>query len=143
MNPDDGANSERGELAVGPLQHLSLCVRDAAEARAFYTGVLGLREIERPDFPMSGLWLQAGTVQIHLIVPFDNAELPKARRLDRTPVAAHTAFEVPSLDPWISNLRAKGIAVILSEFVEGQAFITDPSGNILELNAPAAASRAD
>ena len=36
----------------------------------------------------------------------------------------------------IPDLRAKGITVILSEFVEGQAFFTDPSGNILELNAP-------
>jgi len=69
-------------------------------------------------------------------VPPDLAELPKPRLMDRTPLAAHTAFEVPSLEPMVSDLRARGVNVILSEFVEGQAFLTDPSGNVIELNAP-------
>jgi len=79
-------------------------------------------------------------LQIHLIVPPDASELPKPRRLERTPIAAHTAFEVPELGPIVSRLRAHKVDVILSEFAEGQAFLTDPSGNILELNAPAASS---
>jgi len=123
-------------IHLGRVQHVTLCVTDEAESRAFYTQVLGLAEANRPPLRMPGLWLQVGATQIHLMVPPDSAELPRPRALDRTPIAPHLAFEVPALEPMVSNLRARGIAVILSEFVEGQAFLTDPSGNILELNAP-------
>ena len=136
--PADVSTQTEGALNLKRVQHLSLCVRDEAEARAFYTGVLGLPEADRPKMRMGGLWLQVGVMQIHLIVPLDDAELPRPRPLDTTPIAAHTAFEVAALEPLVSQLRAKGIKVILSEFVDGQAFFTDPSGNILELNAPGA-----
>src|SRR5580698_239661 len=135
----DTPTNEAG-TTLGRVQHVSLCIRDEAESRTFYTKVLGLREAERPDFPMGGLWLDVGRVQIHLIVPPDPAELPTPRRLDRTPIARHLAFEVPALEPMVARLRALGVPVILSEFVDGQAFFTDPSGNILELNAPPAAA---
>ena len=136
--PSDLPKTTMPPLNLGRVQHLSLCIRDEAEARAFYTGVLGLKEADNrpPKMPVGGLWLQVGDLQIHLIVPPDLAELPKPRLMDRTPLAAHTAFEVPSLEPMVSDLRARGVNVILSEFVEGQAFLTDPSGNVIELNAP-------
>jgi glyoxylase I family protein len=134
--PVDMATSPGGAARLGRVQHVTLCIRDEAESRAFYTGVLGLPEAERPPLRMAGLWLQVGATQIHLMVPPDPAELPTPRALDRTPIAPHLAFEVPALEPMVSNLRAQGVGVILSEFVEGQAFFTDPSGNLLELNAP-------
>lgn len=124
---------------LGRIQHVTLCIADEAQSRAFYTQVLGLREVERPPMPMAGLWLQVGETQIHLMAPPDPAELPRPRRLDHTPIAPHLAFEVPALEPIVSKLRAQGVDVIFSEFVEGQAFLTDPSGNLLELNAPARA----
>jgi len=132
----DAATTREGAMSLGRVQHVTLCIRDEAESRAFYTGVLGLPEAERPPLRMAGLWLQVGATQIHLMVPPDAAELPKPRVLDRTPIAPHLAFEVADLEPLVSRLRAQGISVILSEFVEGQAFFTDPSGNLLELNAP-------
>ena len=125
-----------GPVALRKVQHVSLCVRDEEEARQFYTRTLGLVEAYRPKLPVAGLWLQVGEMQIHLIVPPDPAELPRPRSLDRTPLAPHLAFEVPALEPLVSSLRGQGLAVILSEYVEGQAFLLDPSGNIVELNAP-------
>ena len=135
--PVDTTPLPDGAVRLGRVQHVTLCVEDEAESRAFYTGVLGLSEAVRPPMRMAGLWLQVGATQIHLMVPPDAAELPRPRALDRTPIAPHLAFEVPALEPIVSTLRAQGIDVILSEFVEGQAFFTDPSGNLLELNAPA------
>lgn len=128
----------RDALAIsGRVQHLTLCVRDEQEAREFYTRALGLTEAhDRPDLPVSGLWLQIGEFQIHLIVPVDPAELPKPRTLDRTPLASHTAFEVDALEPLVERLRAQGTNVIFSEFAKEQAFLCDPSGNLIELNAP-------
>jgi len=122
----------------GRVQHVSLVIRDEAESRVFYTEVLGLKEAgDRPKLPMDGLWLQVGDMQIHLLVPPDLDELPRTRRLDRTPLAPHTAFEVPALGPIVERLRSLGVEVIFSEYVDGQAFLMDPSGNVLELNAPA------
>ena len=40
------------------LHHVSLCVTDVERARRFYIGILGLEEIERPNFPFPGAWLQ-------------------------------------------------------------------------------------
>ena len=138
--PHDTPKPPGGAIHLGRVQHVTLCVRDEAESRAFYTKTLGLPEAERPPMRMAGLWLQVGATQIHLIVPPDDAELPRPRALDKTPIAPHLAFEVPTLEPMVSKLRAQGISVVLSEFVEGQAFFTDPSGNLLELNAPQAAA---
>lgn len=131
------SNPASGTAALKKVQHVSLCVRDEEEARQFYTRTLGLTEAYRPKLPVAGLWLQVGELQIHLIVPPDATELPRARILDRTPLAPHLAFEVPALEPLVSNLRGQGVDVILSEYVEGQAFLLDPSGNVVELNAPA------
>jgi glyoxylase I family protein len=129
-------------LVPGRLQHVSLVIRDEAESRLFYTKVLGLKEAtDRPPLPMDGLWLQVGELQIHLLVPPDSSELPRTRLLDRTPLAPHTAFEVPALGPIVERLRAEGVEVIFSEYVDGQAFLLDPSGNVLELNAPAGDAR--
>jgi glyoxylase I family protein len=127
-----------GAVALKKVQHVSLCVRDEDEARQFYTQTLGLVEAYRPKLPVAGLWLQVGELQIHLIVPPDPTELPKPRTLDRTPLGPHLAFEVPALEPLVSNLRRGGLTVILSEYVDGQAFLLDPSGNVVELNAPLA-----
>ena len=130
------AQAAAGGSGIGCVQHISLCIRNEAEARAFYTGTLGLEEAKRPNLPMDGLWLQVGPMQVHLLVPFDTSELPRPRTLKGAPVAAHTAFEVSSLEPIVSKLRALGVAVVSSPFIETQVFLTDPSGNILELNAP-------
>ncbi len=139
MDSEPVAN-DVGAATPGRVQHVTLVIRDEAESRAFYTDVLGLTEAgDRPELPIGGLWLQVGDMQIHLLVPPDPDELPRARRLDRTPLAPHTAFEVSALGPIVERLRGLGVDVILSEYVDGQAFLLDPSGNVLELNAPAGA----
>ena len=50
------------------LDHGGLMIADPDRSRAFYVGVLGLREVPRPptfDFP--GFWVQVGDQQLHLI----------------------------------------------------------------------------
>ena len=46
------------------VHHVSLNVTNTAEATAFYTDVLGLRLIDRPDFPFDGAWLEVGGQQV-------------------------------------------------------------------------------
>jgi glyoxylase I family protein len=55
-------------IEVETLHHVSLCVTDLARAKRFYSEVLTLREIARPDFDLPGAWYQVGDRQLHPIV---------------------------------------------------------------------------
>lgn len=51
------------------IHHVSLTVTDLESAKKFYGEILGLREIERPNFDFPGAWYQIGLQQqLHLIV---------------------------------------------------------------------------
>jgi catechol 2,3-dioxygenase-like lactoylglutathione lyase family enzyme len=110
------------------LHHVSINVTDVAEARRFYVETLGLTEREdRPDFRFAGAWLQAGGQQVHLI----EGETPAFK-------GQHFALAVDDLAAVVAELRAKGIEVSEPKGVGGgiQSFLTDPSGNGVELNQP-------
>jgi glyoxylase I family protein len=116
--------------AVKPagIHHVSICVRDAAEAVAFYTDVLGLTEVPRPDFGFGGHWLDAGGQQVHLM---EGDEPPSKRD--------HFAIRVDDLEAAVADLRAAGVLVNAVPHIQGaghQAFLVDPSDNIIELNQP-------
>jgi len=111
------------------VHHVSVNVRDAKEALAFYTEVLGLRpRDDRPDFPFGGAWLDLGAQQLHLIevaVPDD--------------LGQHFAVQVEDLDAAVDELRERGVAVSDPSGVgtARQAFLHDPPGNRIELHQPA------
>jgi len=53
---------------VESLHHVGIAVTDLVRSRHFYTTVLCLEEIPRPDFDFDGAWFRVGDQQIHLIV---------------------------------------------------------------------------
>src|SRR4030095_2371220 len=55
-------------LRIETLHHVSLPIRDLAVAKAFYSGILELAEIERPAFNFPGAWYAVGDRVLHLIV---------------------------------------------------------------------------
>jgi len=90
--------------------------------------VLGLSvRTDRPDFGVGGAWLDAGGQQVHLI------EGP-------TPNSAgqHFALRVDDLDGVIAELRGQGFDVAdpFETAVSRQTTISDPAGNVVELNQP-------
>ena len=95
-------------------------------ARRFYAGLLGLRELEKPE-PMrasGGVWFEPG---VHLGV---EAEFTPARK-------AHPGLRVADLDAVAARLQAGGADVEWDERWPGvRRFYThDPFGNRLELLA--------
>ena len=115
--------------------HYSFTVGDLERSKAFYGDVLGLEEIERPDFGIPGVWYGVGETQIHLIGKPEGVDTgtpsPKL-----TPIANHSAFQIEDYDAAVARLRECG-----AEFVElsrevGQIFVRDPDGNIIELIQP-------
>jgi glyoxylase I family protein len=112
------------------IQHVSIGAHDVAESVEFYES-LGLTIVPtRPNFDgIEGAWLQAGGQQVHLIATDK-----------KTPgVENHFAFIVDDLDECLADLAARDIPAFRSPHTPGaghQAFINDPSGNVVELNQP-------
>ena len=116
------------------LHHVSINVDDVPAARDFYIRVLGLTErVDRPDFSFDGAWLDAGDQQVHLI----EADVPPS-------MGQHFALAVTDLDAAVAELRTLSVPVTDPVPVGPgrQAFVTDPSGNRVELQEPPASYRA-
>jgi glyoxylase I family protein len=113
---------------VRPLavHHVSINVDDVEAALRFYTDVLGLApRNDRPDFGFGGAWLDVGGQQVHLI----EGRPPPG-------LGQHFALLVGDLDSTVAELRERDVEVSDPKPVGSsrQAFVTDPSGNLIELH---------
>ena len=120
-------------MTVSGYSHVAVSVTDLDAARDFYRDVLGF-EVPRPDFGVPGLWLRVGDLQLHLGV----ADEPPSPG----PGFPHFALYVPSedFDATIDAVRAAGTKMVGEPSTRVDfgttvhaAFITDPSGNVIEL----------
>jgi extradiol dioxygenase family protein len=126
-----------------PRFHLAFPVRNLAEARSFYVGLLGCREgrsaDEWVDFDFFGHQIVA-----HLS-PSEAAD--KAHNwVDGEPVPVRHFGVILSLSEWgeiAGKLRARGVRFLIEPTVrfrgekgeQATMFFTDPSGNALEIKA--------
>jgi catechol 2,3-dioxygenase-like lactoylglutathione lyase family enzyme len=126
--------------AVVGLHHVQVAAPPGCEgaARAFYGGLLGLREIDKPPLlaVRGGCWFEVGAAELHIGVehPF------------RPAAKAHPAFSVGSaaaLEELAAALAAAGVEVRWADEAEipGQRrfHVSDPWGNRLELVAAVSA----
>jgi catechol 2,3-dioxygenase-like lactoylglutathione lyase family enzyme len=127
-------------LAVTCIDHVTLVVKDLERSRAFYVGILGMREEKRPGFNFPGAWFQAGPSQIHLILEHDGSG---PAGLETPPVKAspgrvlHFAFEVADARPVPDILRERGVVVRGGPSLRPdgcvQVFCVDPDGHVVEI----------
>lgn len=123
-------------IEIETLHHVSLSVTDLERARAFYGGVLGLREIERPAFDFPGAWFALGDRQLHLIVHTAPRSLRGTTEVD--PRDGHFALRVKNRRGALEHLRTNGVEVRdnpRNATPWEQIHFTDPDGNVIELNA--------
>jgi catechol 2,3-dioxygenase-like lactoylglutathione lyase family enzyme len=119
-------------LAVRAIDHVQLAMPPGreAEARAFYSGLLGIPEKPKPAAlaARGGCWFEDGPFKLHLGV---EAEFRPARK-------AHPALLVDDLAGLVARLAAAGHPVRTDEPLPGydRAFVDDPFGNRLELMEP-------
>ena len=111
------------------IDHVQLMIPAGAEdaARAFYGGVLGLKEIPKPPplAPAGGCWFAAPGVAIHCSA---EAAFVPARR-------AHVALLVEGLAELRARLDAAGVTTVDDDRPIGvdRFYAFDPFGNRLEL----------
>ncbi|MCQ6558492.1 VOC family protein [Paenibacillus mendelii] len=110
------------------LDHVQLAAPAQVEeqARSFYSGILGMPEIKKPEKLISrgGVWFQCGIHQVHIGVQ-DNFVAA---------VKAHPAFQVERISELRSMLLQRGVEVRDDDARDGaeRFYIDDPFGNRLE-----------
>ena len=109
------------------IDHVSVLITDLAAARAFYAGVLGLKEIPKPKtFDFVALWFRLDDGQtLHLLQkPQPDARSPR-----------HFALRVPDLAAAREHFRAHGIAMQETGPIPhcDRFFVFDPDGNRIEI----------
>jgi catechol 2,3-dioxygenase-like lactoylglutathione lyase family enzyme len=120
-------------MKITRLNHVQITIPKGAEAqgRAFYCGVLGLPEIEKPCSlkGRGGFWVQVGDMQVHVSTEDG---------VDRTATKAHVAYQVDDLASWQKHLETQGIEIGDSVPIPGyERFeIRDPFGNRVEFIQP-------
>lgn len=117
------------------LHHVSMVVSDAEKSLKFYSGVLGLEQIERPDLGFPGAWLRVGTnEQIHLL-ELENPD-PVTGRPEHGGRDRHLALSVSELAPVRADLEKNGVPYTLSKSGRQALFCRDPDGNAVEILEP-------
>src|SRR5579884_614429 len=114
------------------IHHVALNVEDVTEGVRFYCEALGGRlRADRPDIGIDGAWIDLGSQQVHLL----QAPVPPN-------LGQHLALRVDDLDAAVAELRGRGLDVGDPSPVGSgrQAFVTDPSGNAVELHEMGPAS---
>ena len=112
------------------LNHAQISIPKGAEAagKAFYCGVLGLPEVEKPESlkGRGGFWLQVGDRQIHVGTE-DN--------VDRHATKAHIAYEVDDVDAWRTLLEEHSVQIVEAVPIPSHKRFEfrDPFGNRVEL----------
>ena len=115
------------------IHHVQITIPNGSEeqARAFYCGVLGLQEIEKPEIlaGRGGFWLALGDRSVHV-----GAE----QGVDRTATKAHVAYEVSDLPGMRRRLVAAGVPIVETIPLPGhdRLELRDPFGNRVELIQP-------
>lgn len=126
-----------GPMTITRLHHSAVCVTDIERSKRFYAEVLGLQEVARPDFDFEGAWYEfADGSQLHLIVHDTPLALRGTRSIDTRD--GHLALRVDSYEATLGRLTALGVehqAYRDNKTPWAQIYLTDPDGNVVELNA--------
>ena len=111
------------------IHHAQITIPIGAEdeARRFYCGILGLKEIPKPKelAGRGGFWLAVGDLQLH--VGTENGVHPGTSK-------AHVAYEVADIENWRTMLTQRGVEIFDGIPIPGmnRFEFRDPFGNRVE-----------
>jgi catechol 2,3-dioxygenase-like lactoylglutathione lyase family enzyme len=114
------------------IHHVQLACPPGSEdaSRAFFSGVLGLTEIQKPPVLASrgGCWFRGHGIELHLGVEEDFRPARKA----------HPGLLVTDIDAWAARLAAAGYPVTFDGDFPGMRrfYSADVHGNRLEFLEP-------
>jgi catechol 2,3-dioxygenase-like lactoylglutathione lyase family enzyme len=123
-------NAKREFFPLVRLSHINITIPKGGEelARAFYSGLLGLSEIPKPESirHRGGVWFDADGLDLHLSVE-ENRAGPDSYR--------HFGLECDDVDALRSRLTAENITTEDGRPVPWRRFfVRDPFGNRIEIH---------
>jgi len=128
---------ERGLSALWTsVNHIALVVSDVGRSLNFYSDVVGMKQVMRPNFDRHGAWLTFGNIDLHLI------KGRPAVHPDDDLIVSHIAITVSNMEEL--KKRLKNLNVLSRKNVSvpnpsdsdtgtvDQAFVRDPDGYYIE-----------
>lgn len=113
------------------LHHASLIVANTQASLLFYSGILGMEQMDRPDLGFPGAWLKLGEQQLHLL-ELNNPD-PTTGRPEHGGRDRHVAMTVSDLNPVKEALDAAGFRYTVSISGRKALFCRDLDGNAIEI----------
>ena len=132
-------NEERRGIGRGisMANHIAITVSDVGASAIFYSHVLGLQQIERPNFDRHGAWFTLGNIELHLI-----KGIPRVADGDDL-IVSHIALESDCINSVVKKLRAMSppvdfqinvsVPTANEKDIVDQIFIRDPDGYYIEI----------
>lgn len=133
------STTKESAIRAKTIDHVTIVVNDIERSTHFYTEVLGMQQVPRPDFGFPGAWFQAGDTQVHLILASEQAGTAGIGQFDgRDPsVGFHYAFVVDDCHAAAAQLRELGLEIVVGprQRPDGviQVYVYDPDGHLVEL----------
>lgn len=120
------------------LHHVALKSADLEKTIAYYTDVMGMEQVARPQLSFPGAWLQMGSTMFHIYAgePARTHDGDYNYTQLMSPVD-HIALRATGFDEMRDKLKASGYPWRqnnIPDFKLWQLFAHDPSGVTIELN---------
>ena len=118
------------------IDHVQITIPKGSEdeAREFYSDLLGLEEIEKPDSlkASGGVWFKIPGAELHLGVENPSLTLPEG---EGKPSKRHPAFEIKNLNAVKKHLIENNVKIKEEIPISGRKRFSfyDPFGNRIEL----------
>jgi catechol 2,3-dioxygenase-like lactoylglutathione lyase family enzyme len=139
-SPSGSAATSPDASAVDGLSHVAIKTNDLAATIAFYTKVIGLVSVSRPDFGYPGAWLAPPGPGGHAIVHI-YAGGPALGSQGTTALGSgaidHVTLNCRNYHGFIDRFRSAGLPwreFLVPGTTTWQLFVFDPSGVQLELS---------
>ena len=107
-------------------------ISDLDASIQFYTQILGLQQIDRPDLGFPGAWFQLGENQQLHILKLPNTD-PTTGRPEHGGRDRHVALTVDNFDAVRESLSKNNIFYSMSKSGRKALFFRDPDANAIEI----------
>jgi catechol 2,3-dioxygenase-like lactoylglutathione lyase family enzyme len=118
------------------IHHVAIKAVDLEATERFYTEVLGMTRVARPNFDFPGTWLQMGATMFHLMSGYA-ARAADGSAPHGSAAVDHLALRALGFDEMKARIESAGLDYSENEipgFGIWQLFMTDPNGIRIELN---------
>lgn len=114
------------------LHHSSLMISNLETSIKFYTEVIGLQQMERPDLGFPGAWFKLGENQQLHIIKLPNMD-PTSGRPEHGGRDRHVALTVDNFNVVRDSLDKNNTFYSMSKSGRKALFVRDPDANAVEI----------